>query len=272
MGNTHKSKHYRESKRSNISERDKMMRKRNRLHQKSLREKARRDKKVTAEFDFIGHHSCGRKTRYHSRTSAENYIRTHYSGKTLSCYKCSICGGWHLTSHHYDATYTSDEVGSELTVKEVFDAAREAALEIRRIEEQTQVKRELLGAQGHSYDFHSKNGILDPTRKIDDLIMWEAQQINADELRQPIDDACDIVDGISKVADDLCVELVTRYYLQAESWVEIARDLGDSRHIGALDGLVRGEQVSLLKKTMSAAMSEWDAIGLARLKELGKAR
>lgn len=270
MSNTHHGKRYRKRKRSSISERDKLMRRLNKLQHKGLREKRRRDKKVTAEYDYYGHNSCGRKVRYKSQTDAERYIRTHsFQGKTLSCYRCSICGGWHLTSHPHVATYTNDEVGSPLTVQEVLNSAREAALEIRRIEEQAQVRRELLGAQGHTYEFHAKNGILDPTRKIDDLILWEQQQINTGELQSPIEEAVCVVSGIAKIADDMSVEIVTRYYLQADSWVEIARDL-DSRHVDALRGLSRSEQVRILTKTMMAAIAEWDAIGIAHLKEMGR--
>lgn len=270
MGNTHRSKHFRKDKRNSISERDKAARKVKRRHHKGLREKERRDKKVTAKYDYRGHQSCGRKIRYRSESAANNYIRTHTKDKNLSCYKCSICGGWHLTSHTYDKPYTSNEVGSELTVREVLNAAREAAIEIRRIEEQAQLKRESVGVQGHTYGFHTKNGILDPTRKIDDLILWEQQEIGSEELNQPIEEAVSVVDGISRIADSLSVELVTRYYLQAESWNEIARDLSSKdRNITALCGLSRSEQVNLLIKTMDAAIAQWETIGLAHLKEMG---
>lgn len=44
--------------------------------------------------------SCESKNRYDSRAEAEEAIKSCAEhGKTgLHCYKCSYCGGWHLTS------------------------------------------------------------------------------------------------------------------------------------------------------------------------------
>lgn len=155
-----------------------------------------------------------------------------------------------------------------MTVREVFLAAREAAIEIRKIEEQAQVKRDAIGVQGHGYETHSKSGILDPSRKILDLIEWEESQVNSDELQSPIDDAYELLAGIQTVADDLSVEITSRYYLQAESWNEIARSL--ETRVESLAGLGRGKQVSLLAKTMDAAMEQWERIGIAHLREMGR--
>lgn len=155
-----------------------------------------------------------------------------------------------------------------MTVRDVLEASLEAAIEIRRIEEATQIRREAIGVQGHSYGFHSKSGILDPSRKIIELIAWEEEQVSSDELRGPIDDAYDIVCGIATISDDLTVEIVTRRYLQGESWVEIARDL-ESRDVEVLQGKPRDKQVKLLVKVMDADIELWERIGIAHLREMG---
>ncbi|OUP09811.1 hypothetical protein B5F33_04285 [Collinsella sp. An2] len=45
--------------------------------------------------------ACGLKKRYDSRADALAAIDAcaAHGRRGLSCYKCSYCGGWHLTSH-----------------------------------------------------------------------------------------------------------------------------------------------------------------------------
>jgi len=49
--------------------------------------------------------SCSRKQRYQTRADAEEAIRAcaAHGTRGLSCYKCRYCGGWHLTSHPWEA-------------------------------------------------------------------------------------------------------------------------------------------------------------------------
>lgn len=250
------------------SRRERELKREKKRIRKRNRERKRRDDKVTDKYGKVAHGSCGRKTRFRSETTAQRYIERH-STLGLACYKCEFCGGWHLTSHPKIVPDVEPSAGeSSLTVREVFLAAREAAIEIRKIEEQAQVKRDAIGVQGHGYETHSKSGILDPSRKILDLIEWEESQVNSDELQSPIDDAYELLAGIQTVADDLSVEITSRYYLQAESWNEIARSL--EPRVESLAGLGRGKQVSLLSKTMDAAMEQWERIGIAHLREMGR--
>lgn len=158
-----------------------------------------------------------------------------------------------------------------MTVIEVLKAAREAAMEIRRIEEQSELMRLSIGVQGHSYDVHSKSGILDPSRKIDELLTWEQEKIDTEDLRSPIDEAWVLIMGASHVSDSLAIEVMTRYYLQAESYVEIARDLSDNRHIESLRSLNRKEQIKVLTTTMDVAVGQWEQIGIAHLREMAQA-
>ena len=155
-----------------------------------------------------------------------------------------------------------------MTVREVFEAAREAAIEIRKLEEQAQAKRDAIGVQGHGYESHSKSGILDPSRKILELIEWEQEQINSDELRLPIDEAYELLEGARHVSDSLSIEIALRYYLQGESWVEIAKSL--EQRVESLVGLNRSSQIKVIVSAMDAEMGEWERIGIAHLREMGR--
>lgn len=155
-----------------------------------------------------------------------------------------------------------------MQVRDVLEAAFEAAVEIRRIEEQIEARRSAIGVQGHSYGVHAKTGILDPSRKVDDLMDWEMELVNVDELQKPIEEAYRIVAGVATFADDSTVEVVTRRFLQGESWVEIARDI--ERRTESFKRLKRGEQVRCLKEAMDHSILDWEKIGIARLKEMGR--
>ena len=154
-----------------------------------------------------------------------------------------------------------------MRVREVLEAAREAALAIRRNEELAELRRLSIGVQGHSYDVHSKSGILDPTRKIDDILDWEMEQ-NEEVPREAIDEAFDIVAGATHVSDSLTIEVMTRYYLQAESYVELVRDLAVDRGLKMFQGLPRREQVALLSSMIEDAIDKWEHLGIARLKDM----
>lgn len=154
-----------------------------------------------------------------------------------------------------------------MRVREVLDAAREAALAIRRNKELAELRRLSIGVQGHSYDVHSKTGILDPSRKIDDILDWEMEQ-NEEVPREPIEEAYEIVSGARRISDPLTIEVVTRYYLKAESYVELVRNLVANYDIRALKGLTRKEQIAILEKTVDSAVEEWERVGIAHLKDM----
>lgn len=156
-----------------------------------------------------------------------------------------------------------------MTVREVLQAAREAAAEIRRIEEQTELKMQAIGVQGYSYGVHGKSGVLDPMRRVIDLVDWREATKDTANLWDPINDGYEILAGIEKITDPLTTEIVARYWLQAETWNSIARDLGDVRHIKALEGLSRASQVALLVEDMDALMDHCERIGIAHLRDMG---
>lgn len=160
-----------------------------------------------------------------------------------------------------------------LRVREVLEAAREAALSIRRGEEVAELRRRSIGVQGHGYDVHSKSGILDPTRKIDSVLDWEMERAASHDLTRPIDEAYEIVRGAEHISDSLTIEVVTRYYLQAESYIEIARDLVENRGMEQLKGLrelKRRDQVKVISQSVDEAILSWERIGIAHLKEMAR--
>lgn len=166
-----------------------------------------------------------------------------------------------------------------MTVREVLEAAREAAVELRTIEEQAEMRLQAIGVQGHnSFEVHAKVGILDPMRHVIDLLDWRADLVNVEGLREPISDAYDILRGISHISDDLTVEVVSRYYLQGESWREIVDGCDHSGHrmppiaerTDSLSGVPRSKQIEWLSKAMETAIDEWEHIGIAHLKEMGQ--
>lgn len=163
-----------------------------------------------------------------------------------------------------------------MTVKEVLEAAREAAIEIRRIEEEAEIRRQRIGVQGHGYDVHSKSGILDPMRKVDDLLEWQESQYDNSDILPPIDEGYELVAGIERISDPFTVEVVTRYYLQGESWREIVEGLPvgmtpiSERSNGLLSGLSHSDQIKVLVKSVDESIKEWERIGIPHLKEMGR--
>lgn len=167
-----------------------------------------------------------------------------------------------------------------MTVREVLQAARDAAVEIRTLEEQAEIRRQLIGVQGHNnFEVHPKMGVLDPMRHVIDLMDWQDEIIDRGDLRAPIEEAFVLVKGISHICDGLTLEIVTRYYLQGESWREIVdgyeRD-GEKmppieERTDALKNVPRAKQFDLLKQAMSMAIEQWERIGIAHLKEMGNA-
>lgn len=265
MSNNHFSKSCREHKRYSIERDERKRAKRHRKAHKVMREMEKRDRKVTEEHGITAHGACGRKKRYRSQYGANTYIRWHPT-KDLHTYKCPYCGGWHLTSHPHPAAEEVD--GGDVSVRDVLELAREAAIEIRRYEDELQLKLEAIGPQGYSMGPHSKNGILDPMRKVDDLIDAQASVPDRSELQRSIDEGYEIMAGIERVSDPVSVEVATRYYLQGESWRDVARSLEGRSE--ALSGRSRNEQVTLLQRAMDSMLSFWDEIGIAHLKEMGR--
>ena len=167
-----------------------------------------------------------------------------------------------------------------MTVREVLQAARDAAVEIRMLEEQAEIRRHLIGVQGHNnFEVHPKMGVLDPMRHVIEFMDWQDEIVGREDLSVPIEEAFVIVKGISHISDGLTLEIVTRYYLQGESWREIidGYERADEKmppieeRSKALKGVPRAKQFEWLKKAMNMEIEQWERIGIAHLKEMGQA-
>ena len=272
MSNTKRSKNFRMKSAKDHRARDLKLRKKRKRKRKDLRSNKSRDKKITELYGKFGHRSCGRKTRFRNRGDAEK-CAGRYPQHNLIPYKCELCGGWHLTSHPFDAQEIVN--GADLSVRDVLEQAREAALEIRRAEEELQVQMESIGPQGYSMGVHAKHGILDPMRKVDAMIDYAETSIDYELLNQTVDEGVAVVAGIAKVSDPLTVEVVTRYYLQAESWSDIVKGNPANgtkplaeRH-ESLSGMSNTRLTKLLKLSVNEMIDRWESIGIAHLKEMG---
>ena len=277
MSKTNHSKKWYDSARPQAIREDRERLKKLRRLRKTQRRNLRRQMSAAERYGRnVTHGPCLRKKRYSTRNAALMQARRserYQDTPQLSVYKCQYCGGWHLTSHPILVRERTDG-GDGLTILEVFEAARDAAIRIRRIEEQTEVKRERVGVQGHGYEVHAKSGILDPMRKVDELLDWQAAQLSDSELAEPIEEALEVVRGIETLGDDLAVELVVRHYLQAESWESIVRgDDGSpsmSDRIDAFADISVKRQVQYLKEAFRQVLPDWERIGIARLKQMGE--
>lgn len=166
-----------------------------------------------------------------------------------------------------------------MKVREVLQIAREAALKIRELEERAEIRRQAIGVQGHnSFEVHAKTGILDPMRHVVELLDWQNELIDADDLNAPIEEAYEIVRGAEKIIGDTSTEIITRYYLQGESWRELVdgyeRD-GIScspleKRDRSLAGLSKAKQLKRVEEDAEASIEKMEQIGIAHLKEMGR--
>ena len=266
MGRTRRSARYRSGRLYDFAQSNRKEAKRRRKSHKMEREKVRRSAKMEELYGYEGRSKCGRKIRYANSHAAQIYVDRHPTVPNLTYYRCPFCNGWHLTSHPLPTGHV--EGGEDQLVREVFELARDAALEIRRSEEELLLKVEAIGPQGYSLGPHSKNGILDPMRKVDELMDAQAEAHDMSGLRALIDDGFDIVAGAEKILHPTDVQILTRYWLQAESWRDIARDLEGCEK--ALQGKARTEQVEMLRGVSDVAIDRLERIGVAHLKEMGR--
>ena len=156
-----------------------------------------------------------------------------------------------------------------MTIWEMLSQARDAALEIRRIEMETDERIGSIGVGAHSYEAHGALGsVLDPMRKVDELIDWQSGQIDSAGLVGQIDDASEIVSGIRASGDEMAAEIVTRYFVNAEPMEEIAADLkGGAKSTAEMDDAAAA---ALMLKALEKLLCYWDGVGIARLREIGQ--
>ena len=140
-----------------------------------------------------------------------------------------------------------------MTCEEIFDAAYQAAVQIRKIEEQSQIMSEGIGVQGHKYERINVSGTLDWTAKVDDLMQWEVNaKARIAECNRELEMAWEIVAGMDSLGWD--VSLATKHYLMAEPWKEIVPE----------------SQIESAKSRCRASFRNVDQIGIARVREMGR--
>lgn len=99
MGDTKHSREWYRGKEWHSARVERAASKRRKKERKKERERSKRDTYVTERYGKVGHGQCGRKVRFKSEHGARVYIERHPRTTPLTCYKCELCGGWHLTSH-----------------------------------------------------------------------------------------------------------------------------------------------------------------------------
>jgi hypothetical protein len=162
----------------------------------------------------------------------------------------------------------SSQQEDEMTIWEMLSQARDAALEIRRIEMETDERIGSIGVGARSYEAHGALGsVLDPMRKVDELIDWQSGQIDSSGLVGQIEDAAEIVSGIRASGDEMAAEIALRYFVRAEPMPKIAADVkGRSDATAEMDDAAAA---AVMLKALEKSLCYWDEIGIARLREIG---
>lgn len=135
-------------------------------------------------------------------------------------------------------------------LKSAMDAAREREAVIPRMES----RRELLGLHGRSGDPIASGTALDPMRQVDEFIDDNAaDSMLLEQLEAELDEAWQVVGGMSELGCDEGAEVCCRYFLWLEGWGEIARGMGHDEPACR----------ALMEMTLAWA----DGIGVARLRQ-----
>lgn len=136
---------------------------------------------------------------------------------------------------------------------EILHASRDAALRVRSIEDEVVELRDRIGVQGHTYGIHSKNGILDPMRKVDDMIDQSAD-LRKERAECHAQMLCGqlMIDGARECLSETSEYVMRQYYVRGRSVPEISRAIG------------RREQLCLA--IIGAGTDACDSQGCARLK------
>ena len=163
----------------------------------------------------------------------------------------------------------SSQQEDEMTIWEMLSQARDAALEIRRIERETDERIGSIGVGARSYEAHGAMGsVLDPMRKVDELIDWQSGQIDSDGLVGQIEDAEEIVSGIRASGDEMAAEIALRYFVRAEPMTKIAADVkGRAKLTAEMDDETAARMMML---ALEKLLCYWDGVGIARIREIGR--
>ena len=141
-----------------------------------------------------------------------------------------------------------------MTVRDVLESAMEAERQRQAVTSRMQMRRDLLGMHAGGGEAIAKGTILDPMRQVDECLDAEASDsMLLEQLEAELDDAWQMVGGMSVMGADDGAQVLCRHYLWLEGWPEVARGMGHTET----------ECQALAEMTMSWA----DEIGVARLRQ-----
>lgn len=150
-------------------------------------------------------------------------------------------------------------------VRDALEAARDAVIERRRLERQAQFLHDAIGVRGRNYEALSGFGVfLDPSRHVDELLDWEAEQPSLRDLDATIEEGREIVRGISTMADPLTVRVLRERYILAKDWQTIAIAIGCSAP--ELAGMDADRLAAHLRRAIDRAIMGFEDVGLEGLK------
>lgn len=141
-----------------------------------------------------------------------------------------------------------------MTVHDVLESAMEAERQRQAVTARVQMRRDLLGMHGGGGEVIAKGTILDPMRQVDECLDAEASDsMLLEQLEAELDDAWQMIGGMSVMGADDGAQVLCRRYLWLESWREIATGIGHTED----------ECQKLAEMTLKWA----DEIGAARLRQ-----
>lgn len=150
-------------------------------------------------------------------------------------------------------------VRGAMNIRDVLESAMEAERQRQAVTSRMAMRREMLGMHAGGGTSISKGTVLDPMRQVDECLDAEASDsMLLEQLEVELDEAWQLIGGISEMGSDDGAQVLCRHYLWLEPWQEIARSIGHTED----------ECQQLAEMTLKWA----DEIGAARLrqKSLGK--
>lgn len=145
-----------------------------------------------------------------------------------------------------------------VTAREVFIAAREAAIRLRELDVRSDEMRMRIGLQGHGYGESTHGSMLDPMRKVDDLLDWEADESRAirQSSSQAIGEAEQLLRGMEALGASEAAETLRLRFVKARSASQVAAMLGQPE--------------ALVVRMCDEAIDWCESVGIAKLKEAGR--
>ena len=135
---------------------------------------------------------------------------------------------------------------------EVFMAARDAVMEMAKIDEKIFELSEHIGVMGHSYDRKAKNDIKDPSRKVIEMLDGTMElEREKRECQRSVDEAMRLIIGLNAI-DELAAYVVMEHYVRLRHDWQIARGIGTNEAVA--------------KKFRKTILKECDKIGYTKLR------